>query len=117
MQSFHDGKFWAAKVVAKSSIIDKSTKKKLLAEINIHRSLKHSNIVRFYNVVEDKDNIYLILELCENRVSTSNWHCTLLANAISPDAKHHAQKKRRHVDRARDEILHGADLDCTSIHV
>ncbi|OAD04701.1 hypothetical protein MUCCIDRAFT_121993, partial [Mucor lusitanicus CBS 277.49] len=67
VQSFHDGKFWAAKVVAKSSIIDKSTKKKLLAEINIHRSLKHSNIVRFYNVVEDKDNIYLILELCENR--------------------------------------------------
>ncbi|KAG1107395.1 hypothetical protein G6F42_016380 [Rhizopus arrhizus] len=67
VQSFHDGKHWAAKVIAKSSITDKSTKKKLLAEINIHRSLKHNNIVRFYNVVEDKKNIYLILELCENQ--------------------------------------------------
>ncbi|KAL9539591.1 hypothetical protein MBANPS3_010176 [Mucor bainieri] len=67
VQSCGDGKHWAAKVIAKSSIVDKSTKKKLLAEINIHRSLKHSNIVEFYNVVEDKKNIYLILELCENR--------------------------------------------------
>lgn len=65
----HDNKFWAAKIVAKSSLVDKSTKKKLLAEINIHRSLKHENIVRFVSVVEDKHNIYLILELCENKVS------------------------------------------------
>ncbi|GAN04909.1 protein serine/threonine kinase [Mucor ambiguus] len=33
VQSFHDAKYWAAKVIAKSSIIDKSTKKKLFARI------------------------------------------------------------------------------------
>ncbi|KAI8641306.1 hypothetical protein BD408DRAFT_418302 [Parasitella parasitica] len=67
VQSLHDGRYWAAKVIAKSSVVESNTKKKLLAEINIHRSLKHDNIVRFYSVVEDKHNIYLILELCENR--------------------------------------------------
>ncbi|CEP11079.1 hypothetical protein [Parasitella parasitica] len=46
VQSLHDGKYWAAKVISKSSVVESNTKKKLLAEINIHRSLKHDNIVR-----------------------------------------------------------------------
>jgi serine/threonine protein kinase len=63
-----DNKSFAAKVISKASLVDPKVKSKLLAEISIHRTLKHENIVRFHGYIEDKYNIYLILDLCENRV-------------------------------------------------
>lgn len=36
----------------------------LYAEIKIHRSLAHPNIVRFQECFEDDDNVYMTLELC-----------------------------------------------------
>mmetsp|Transcript_16197 Transcript_16197/g.13773 ORF Transcript_16197/g.13773 Transcript_16197/m.13773 type:complete len:111 (+) Transcript_16197:84-416(+) len=56
----------AAKVVAKTSLTKKRALEKLLAEIKIHKSLRHENIVRFEHVFEDKDNVYILLELCPN---------------------------------------------------
>ena len=38
----------------------------LYAEIKIHRSLKHPNIVSFTDCFEDDDNVYMTLELCHN---------------------------------------------------
>lgn len=35
-----------------------------MLEIKIHRMFKHENIVRFIEVFEDNDNIYIILEYC-----------------------------------------------------
>lgn len=64
-----DNKYYAAKVISKIALKDINVKSKLLAEINIHRMLKHDHIVRFHSYVEDKHNIYLILDLCENRAS------------------------------------------------
>lgn len=43
----------------------------LLAEIKIHRSLKHPFIVGFETFFEDKANVYILLELCSNQVSDS----------------------------------------------
>jgi serine/threonine protein kinase len=43
------------------------SKQKLFAEIKIHQHLRHPNIVRFNHVFEDSDNVYMILELCENK--------------------------------------------------
>lgn len=59
---------FALKVVAKRSLRDHKLKTKFLAEINIHRSLKHPGIVRFHSCFEDSQNAYLVLELCENYV-------------------------------------------------
>ncbi|KAF8122144.1 kinase-like domain-containing protein [Boletus edulis] len=56
----------ACKVVTKTSLKTKKAKTKLYAEIKIHRSLAHPNIVRFYECFEDDDNVYMTLELCHN---------------------------------------------------
>ncbi|KIM34660.1 hypothetical protein M413DRAFT_33120 [Hebeloma cylindrosporum] len=54
----------ACKVVTKSSLKTKKAKTKLYAEIKIHRSLQHPNIVNFQECFEDSDNVYMTLELC-----------------------------------------------------
>ncbi|KAI7879550.1 kinase-like domain-containing protein [Mucor mucedo] len=59
-------KYHAAKIVSKESLRPENIKKKLFAEINIHRVLKHEYIVNFESCFEDKLNIYLVLELCSN---------------------------------------------------
>ncbi|KAF9235534.1 kinase-like domain-containing protein [Melanogaster broomeanus] len=56
----------ACKVVTKTSLKTKKAKTKLYAEIKIHRSLAHPNIVRFYDCFEDDDNVYMTLELCHS---------------------------------------------------
>ena len=40
----------------------------LLLEIKIHRNLNHQNIVKFDSVFEDKNYVYIIMELCGCRV-------------------------------------------------
>ncbi|PFH49070.1 hypothetical protein AMATHDRAFT_5215 [Amanita thiersii Skay4041] len=54
----------ACKVVTKTSLKTKKAKTKLYAEIKIHRSLLHPNIVSFHDCFEDQDNVYMTLELC-----------------------------------------------------
>jgi polo-like kinase 1 len=41
-------------------------------EINIHRSIKHKHIVEFYSYFEDSEYIYILLEICNKRVSVNN---------------------------------------------
>ncbi|ESK88533.1 cell cycle serine threonine-protein kinase cdc5 msd2 [Moniliophthora roreri MCA 2997] len=54
----------ACKVVTKTSLKTKKAKTKLYAEIKIHRSLQHPNIVEFQECFEDEENVYMTLELC-----------------------------------------------------
>nr|GAT53950.1 predicted protein [Mycena chlorophos] len=56
----------ACKVVTMSSLKTKKAKTKLYAEIKIHRSLSHPNIVRFIDCFEGDDNVYITLELCSS---------------------------------------------------
>ncbi|KAI0039012.1 Pkinase-domain-containing protein [Auriscalpium vulgare] len=56
----------ACKVVTKSSLKTKKAKTKLYAEIKIHRSLTHPNIVGFGDCFEDEENVYMTLALCPN---------------------------------------------------
>ncbi|KAM5543681.1 hypothetical protein V8D89_002932 [Ganoderma adspersum] len=56
----------ACKVVTKCSLKSKKAKTKLYAEIKIHKSLEHPNIVHFQDCFEDDDNVYMTLELCHN---------------------------------------------------
>ncbi|CAI8494144.1 hypothetical protein ACO0OL_004011 [Hanseniaspora opuntiae] len=55
---------YAAKTVAKASIVQDKTRKKLLSEIQIHRDIFHKNIVEFIECFEDDINVYIILEMC-----------------------------------------------------
>ncbi|XJO73244.1 hypothetical protein BDV3_004254 [Batrachochytrium dendrobatidis] len=58
---------FAAKVVYKPSLKSQKQRQKLVSEISIHKSLSHPCIVRFINVFEDDVNVYMILEICENK--------------------------------------------------
>lgn len=60
------GKIFAAKTVAKVSIKSEKTRRKLLSEIQIHKSMKHFNIVQFVDCFEDETNVYMLLEICPN---------------------------------------------------
>eukprot|EP01138_Halocafeteria_seosinensis_P015469 gb/GECG01015787.1/.p1 GENE.gb/GECG01015787.1/~~gb/GECG01015787.1/.p1 ORF type:complete len:793 (+),score=102.09 gb/GECG01015787.1/:1-2379(+) len=59
-------KILAGKVVEKSSLTKSSAKQKLLTEIRIHRSLEHRHIVGFESFFEDKQHVYIMLEVCPN---------------------------------------------------
>ena len=60
-------KIFAGKVVAKSSLVKSRAKQKLISEIKIHKSLHHPNIVAFEHYFEDTENVYILLEICENQ--------------------------------------------------
>ena len=57
----------AAKIINKSTLTKTRAKQKLMSEIKIHRSLHHNNIVGFEHFFEDADNVYILLELCQNQ--------------------------------------------------
>lgn len=44
--------------------MDDKEKIRLKYEIDILKNLDHPNIVKLYEVFEDKNNIYLVTELC-----------------------------------------------------
>lgn len=58
---------FAGKIVSKKYLLKNNHKDKMIQEIFIHKSLKNKNIVAFYNFFEDKDFIYIVLELCRKR--------------------------------------------------
>ena len=60
-------KVFAAKVVAKSSLVKSRAKQKLISEIKIHKSLHHPQIVAFEHYFEDTENVYILLEMCQNQ--------------------------------------------------
>jgi polo-like kinase 1 len=65
--SLDSKKIYAAKVVAKSSLVKSRAKQKLISEIKIHKALHHTNIVGFEHYFEDTENVYILLEMCHNQ--------------------------------------------------
>lgn len=57
---------YAVKVVEKASLKKSRAKQKLMSEIKIHSSLNDEGVVKFQKYFEDKDNVYIMLELCPN---------------------------------------------------
>lgn len=57
----------AAKIVAKASLTKSRAKQKLMSEIKIHRALHNHNVVGFEHFFEDAENVYILLELCQNQ--------------------------------------------------
>ena len=60
-------KTYAAKIVSKDNLIKQRRKQKLMSEIKIHRSLHHQHIVEFDHFFEDSENVYILLEICQNQ--------------------------------------------------
>ena len=58
---------YAGKVIEKQSLTKARFRQKLMSEIKIHRSLDHSNVVKFEHFFEDPENVYILLELCPNQ--------------------------------------------------
>uniref|UniRef100_A0A1I8A9J0 Serine/threonine-protein kinase PLK n=1 Tax=Steinernema glaseri TaxID=37863 RepID=A0A1I8A9J0_9BILA len=56
----------AGKVIAKSSLVKRGSRDKIVQEIDIHKKLNHAHVVKLMTHFEDKDNLYIILELCES---------------------------------------------------
>ncbi|CAI2379648.1 unnamed protein product [Moneuplotes crassus] len=67
MENLSTKKVYAAKTVVKKTLLEGDKKEKLDREISIHSSLSHPNIVDFYYNFEDKENIYIMLDLCSNK--------------------------------------------------
>ena len=57
----------AGKVISKHCLQKARARQKLMFEIKIHRALHHQHIVSFERYFEDADNIYILLELCQNQ--------------------------------------------------
>ena len=62
-----NGKIFAAKIFDKQGLSNGRSKKKLINEIKIHKKLNNANIVGFEKFFEDKDNVYILIELCSNQ--------------------------------------------------
>lgn len=60
-------KNYAVKIVPKANLVKSRARQKFQAEIRIHRTLKHHHICEYKHFFEDKDNCYILLELCHNQ--------------------------------------------------
>ena len=67
MQDPSTGESFAAKVVAKSTLEKDRARQKILTEIRIHRSVDNAHVVKFKRCFEDKDNVYILMELCSDK--------------------------------------------------
>lgn len=61
------GTIYAGKIVPKASLTKPHQRDKMAMEIDIHQSLSHVNIVGFHGFFEDKNHVYILLELCRRR--------------------------------------------------
>jgi len=57
-----NGKKIAVKKIDKTSFANKKIKATLMREVEIHKKLKHENIIRLFTSFEDEHFIYLTLE-------------------------------------------------------
>mmetsp|Transcript_32711 Transcript_32711/g.5950 ORF Transcript_32711/g.5950 Transcript_32711/m.5950 type:complete len:99 (-) Transcript_32711:1031-1327(-) len=57
-----DGAKRAVKLILKSRV---KRHELLLREVNILREVDHPNIVKLYEIYEDRNYIYMVMELCE----------------------------------------------------
>ena len=62
-----NNKIFAAKMLQKSNLKTERQRQKLITEIKIHKSCHHSHVVAFEHNFEDRENVYILLELCQNQ--------------------------------------------------
>ena len=66
-ESVEDGEKCAAKIVEKKKLTKDKSQQNIINEINLQQSFDHPKIVKVKNYTEDDNNVYIFLELCENK--------------------------------------------------
>ena len=61
------GTVYAGKIVPKSLLTKPHQKQKMAMEIEVHKALSHPHVVGFSGFFEDKEHVYILLELCRRR--------------------------------------------------
>jgi len=54
------GELFALKIISKATLKNKDMD--LMREVEVHKRLKHENIIRLINYFEDEENLYILLE-------------------------------------------------------
>lgn len=67
LKKLSDGDISAGKIVPKALLTKPHQREKMAQEITLHKVLKHPYIVKLYDYFEDKDFVYIVLELCRRR--------------------------------------------------
>lgn len=73
----------ATKIVMKDELKSHRTRLRLANQIKLHKALHHPNVVQLYHCFEDKENVYIFLELCENQ--SLNELIRIRSNFITPE--------------------------------
>ena len=61
----HEETIRAMKIIPKKYVIEDENGKKLVDEIGILKNLEHPNIMKIYECFDDKENVYIISEYCD----------------------------------------------------
>ena len=61
----HEETIRAMKIIPKSNISEDEDGKKLVDEIGILKNLEHPNIMKIYECFDDKENVYIVSEYCD----------------------------------------------------
>lgn len=67
LKSLDTNRSYAVKIVPKANLVKARARSKLQSEIRIHRTLKDKHICEYKHFFEDRNNCYLLLELCHNQ--------------------------------------------------
>ncbi|XP_048388019.1 serine/threonine-protein kinase PLK2b [Stegostoma tigrinum] len=67
MTDLTTNRVYAAKIIPHSRVARPHQREKIDREIELHQTLHHKHIVRFYRHFEDNENIYILLEHCSRR--------------------------------------------------
>ena len=61
----HEETIRAMKIISKSNIVQDENGRQLVDEIDILKNLEHPNIMKIYECFDDKENVYIISEYCD----------------------------------------------------
>ncbi|XP_033861833.1 serine/threonine-protein kinase PLK3-like [Acipenser ruthenus] len=73
MTDMASNKMYAVKVIPQSRVAKPHQREKITNEIELHKTLHHRHVVKFSHHFEDRDNIYIFLELCSRKSLAHIW--------------------------------------------
>ena len=56
------GQLVAVKILEKNRITDQADVERVIREMKILKSIRHTNVIKLYEIIETKSNIYLMME-------------------------------------------------------
>ena len=110
----------AAKIVSKGLLLKRNQTEKLKREVKIYQSLLHKNNVGFHSFFEDRNCVYILMQLCsswsmvdllQQRKTVSEYDCRYYILQIVSGLKYLHDKKNIHRDLKPENILLGHEME------